>query len=115
MNTGTNTATGVDTNSDNDNDNEMDDECINQVNNIFITKGAKSDSSIIIEGEDKRNRGNTFVIEDENEMEQDVIIGIDTKGNFQQNLGDNALGNDLLMDDIVDDMGSNNNNVNTPQ
>eukprot|EP01084_Bolivina_argentea_P273139 465200_1 len=53
MNTGTNTATGVDTNSDNDNDNEMDDECINQVNNIFITKGAKSDSSIIIEGEDK--------------------------------------------------------------
>ena len=38
------------------------------------------------------------------EMISNAAHQVNTQDNFDQNLGDNVLGNDLLMDDIIQDM-----------
>merc|ERR1712154_445405 len=72
-------------------------------NDEIVTMGGDENGNVSPKSEgdkEKRMKKHTFVIEDD----EDLIPGSNTREQFGQQLGDNVLGQDMLMDDIVHDM-----------
>ena len=66
---------------------------------------------IVVKGNDERTNDGSDnensddkVLNDSFLNDDSILKEVETKGNFEQNLGDNIMGNELLMDDIIEDM-----------